>query len=87
MDEYREYLLLIYFSCLFFNVWLVEYYKCFYLFDIIACYLGSLLITYEPIQDNNLSDVEDKRPCKKRKLSPIFESDDNKWLDEYWTMN
>lgn len=87
MKDYRECLMLIYFSCLFFNIWLVKYYKYCYLCDIMAFLYGSFLLTNEPTTCHiNLTEYE--RPSKKRKLSPIRESREiHVWHDDYWDVH
>jgi len=83
MENVRECLILVYFSCLFFNVWLVNYDKCFLLRDIFAFWFGSfLLINEEPLY---ISLSEYESPCKKRKLRPIDDLEEQHiWHDDYW---
>lgn len=84
MEEYRECLILIYFSCLFFNIWLVKYYKYCYLFDILACCFGSFLLCNEPLT-HHIDLHKYERPSKKRKLSPIYDKEEiHVWHDDYW---
>ena len=82
MEKYRETLLVIYFSCLCYNVFLIQLYKHYYIYELFYFFIGSLLLTQDNYEKNSCKiNLEPcKRPRKKRKINPDYD-----WCDDYWS--
>ncbi len=81
MHEYHEILLVCYFICLFFNVFLIKFYKYYYVYELFCFYVGFLwLANQRECKINTIELEKSTRPTKKRKIKPT-EID---WCSEYW---
>lgn len=73
--------MLCYFICLFFNVFLIRFYKNYYLYELFFIFVGFLWTTnYSEYEINTIILEKPDRPTKKRKIKPC-EID---WCIEYW---
>lgn len=81
MHKIHEHLFLCYFTCLFFNVFLIKFYKNYYLYELFFIYVGFLwLNNYSEYEINTVILEKSNRSTKKRKIKP----DETDWCNDYW---
>ncbi len=78
MNENKQNIMLCYFICLFVNVFLIRFYKTYYLYELF--FIFTVLLWSNNYQINTIILEKPYRPTKKRKIKPC-ELD---WCNDYW---